>query len=263
MTRGSLWRLPGRRLSLIMTELMRWHLRNHNCKQILLGISHDAGYAPFLDEVVTADERSRIAIIQGPPTVCELSATGLQIIDFKQIFRQEKLVNRSLSNTSPTLPSTWAGITSNSPSKNGASVKQPVPTTTPVWNPGPRGLDDPITLNTAALDKLRRRTNNKKVCNNHYLRGPCIKDDCTFKHDLVDLTDEELDAVAYLARLNPCLKGQDCEQGYCIYGHHCPSTTFNKKDNGWQCSAINCRFAIDAHPPNTLMRRKERWEREN
>jgi hypothetical protein len=79
----------------------------------------------------------------------------------------------------------------------------------------------------------------------------------------VDLTDEELDAVAYLARLNPCLKGQDCEQGYCIYGHHCPSTTFNKKDNGWQCSAINCRFAIDAHPPNTLMRRKERWEREN
>jgi hypothetical protein len=144
--RGSLWRLPGRRLSLIMTELMRWHLRNHNCNQILLGISHDAGYAPFLDEVVTADERSRIAIIQGPPTVRELSATGLQIIDFKQIFRQEKLVNRTLSNTSLTLPSTWAGITSNSPSKNGASVKQPVPTTSPVWNPGPRGLDDPITL---------------------------------------------------------------------------------------------------------------------
>jgi len=33
-------------------ELTRWHLRNNNCKQILLGISHDAGYAPFLDEVV-------------------------------------------------------------------------------------------------------------------------------------------------------------------------------------------------------------------
>lgn len=31
-------------------ECTRWHLRNHNCKQILLGISHDAGYAPFLDE---------------------------------------------------------------------------------------------------------------------------------------------------------------------------------------------------------------------
>ena len=46
-------------------ELMRWHLRNHNCKQILLGISHDAGYAPFLDEVVKQDARSRVAIIEG------------------------------------------------------------------------------------------------------------------------------------------------------------------------------------------------------
>lgn len=32
-------------------ELTRFHLKNQNCKQILLGISHDAGYAPFLDEV--------------------------------------------------------------------------------------------------------------------------------------------------------------------------------------------------------------------
>jgi hypothetical protein len=75
-------------------ELMRWHLRNHNCKQILLGISHDAGYAPFLDEVVKQDDRCRVTIIEGPPTVRELTSTGLQIINFNKIFREGKLTER-------------------------------------------------------------------------------------------------------------------------------------------------------------------------
>lgn len=52
-----------------LLELTRWHLRNHNCKKLLLGISHDAGYAPFLDEVVKHNDRSRVTIIEGPPTV--------------------------------------------------------------------------------------------------------------------------------------------------------------------------------------------------
>jgi hypothetical protein len=127
---------------------MRWHLRNHDCKQILLGVSHDAGYAPFLDEVVTKDDRTRITIIEGPPIVRELSATGLHILTLNNIFRAQKLVDRLPANEAP---STWAGVTSIAPPipsaspvsiKNGStttiSMKKPTPTPTnakPAWNP--------------------------------------------------------------------------------------------------------------------------------
>ena len=46
-------------------EATKWHLRNVNCKQIVLGISHDSGYAPFLDEILRNEEtRRRISILE-------------------------------------------------------------------------------------------------------------------------------------------------------------------------------------------------------
>ncbi|TVY81394.1 hypothetical protein LSUE1_G008034, partial [Lachnellula suecica] len=258
-------------------ECMRWHLRNHNCKQILLGISHDAGYAPFLDEVVGQDERCRITIIEGYPTVRELSATGLQIINFNSIFRPDKLLDRLVS--SPTPPNTWAGVTSiappppaspvGTPLKNGHTASSPLtinkkPTTTSIprlaWSPGPRGLDPPITVNATVLDKIKRRTTANKLCNNHYLRGPCAKgSDCCFEHEY-KATDEDLKAIAYLTRLNPCLNGQNCELEFCIYGHHCPSVTVGKGEV--TCMAFGCRFGREDHPPGTVVKhpRKEKWE---
>lgn len=244
---------------------MRWHLRNHNCKQILLGISHDAGYAPFLDQVVTPDDRGRITIIEGPPTVRELTATGLQIMKFDELFRAEKLIDRPPQPPVAAQPNTWAGVTSTppppgiSPVISGASLKRNTPSPAPTWIPTPRGLDETIVVNAAVLDKVKRRASNNKLCNNHYLRGPCAKgDDCCFEHDYIP-TDDELNAIAFLSRLNPCVNGQDCQLDYCIYGHHCPSSVFNRKDNEWQCSAFGCRFSKEDHPPNTVIKhpRKE------
>ncbi len=79
------------------TEATRWHLRNINCKQAILGISHDAGYAPFLDEVLRDEEtRRRITILEGFPTVRELVATGLNILSLNDtLFRSEKLIDRT------------------------------------------------------------------------------------------------------------------------------------------------------------------------
>jgi hypothetical protein len=249
---------------------MRWHLRNHNCQQILLGISHDAGYAPFLDEVVTKDDRCRITILEGPPTVRELTATGLQIMNFNQLFRAEKFVDRLPPQPplqpQPPHPHTWAGVTSTPPPTNhtspvtsGATLKRASPAPTPTWVPSPRGLDETIVVNAVVLDKVKRRTNNNKLCNNHYLRGPCAKGvDCCFEHDYKP-SEDELKAIAFLSRLNPCLNGQDCELEYCIYGHHCPSAAYSRKDSEWQCSAFGCRFSKEDHPPNTLIKhpRKE------
>jgi hypothetical protein len=239
-------------------------LRNHNCKHILLGVSHDAGYAPFLDEVLRDESITRrVTILEGSPIVRELSATGVRVINFNEIFRCEKLVDR-VPSSSPAPPSTWAGVTSTSLSTPPPSVPLPLAVKNGnvsvrlkvTWNPGPRGLDEPITVNAATLDKIKRRTSTNKLCNNHYLRGPCAKgDECCFEHNY-KATEEDLKAIAYLTRLNPCLNGQDCELEYCIYGHHCPSTV-----NG-VCAQFGCRFSKEEHPPNTAIKHPKKWDKE-
>ncbi|KAI9734181.1 MAG: hypothetical protein M1818_006612 [Claussenomyces sp. TS43310] len=240
-------------------ESTRWNLRNHNCRHILLGISHDAGYAPFLDEVLRDESMSqRVAIVEGPPVVRELSQTGARVIQFQKVFRQDKLIDR---NASPAPPSTWAGVTSiSTPTtvptlltvKNDNAYGRPKS----VWNPGPRGLDEPITVNAAVLDKIKRRTGSNKLCNNHYLRGPCAKgDECCFEHNY-KATEEDLKAISFLTRLNPCDNGQDCELEHCIYGHNCGSTI-----NG-VCAQFNCRFSKDQHPPGTIIKHPRKYDKE-
>lgn len=173
--------------------------------------------------------------------VRELAATNLPKISFPEIFRSEKLIGRTYHDSPPSLtavstPSSvsYAGITQHNtpppptpPTKlsfpikpfNTPTVKEvapPIRTSTPQWDPGYRGLDEPITVNKDVLDKVKNRaTNNKKkLCNNHYLRGPsgCFKGaDCPFEHT-AKINAEEMKALQYLTRLNPCTNGQDCKK---------------------------------------------------
>ena len=88
------------------------------------------------------------------------------------------------------------------------------------WNPGKRGLDPPLQVNQSVLEQVKRRRDSDKLCNNHYLRGSCSKgDDCCFQH-YYEPSKDEVVAIAYLARLNPCTNGQECDVTDCIYGHH-------------------------------------------
>ncbi|KFZ03886.1 hypothetical protein V502_10579 [Pseudogymnoascus sp. VKM F-4520 (FW-2644)] len=293
-------------------EATRWNIRNHNCKQILLGVSHDAGYAPFLDEILRDDSTTRrVSIIEGTPIVRELAATGTRVLNFDHIFRNDKLIERqspysqfqqlshglppsqlqAIGNgrgQSPTPPNTWAGVTSiplttpppmvfpvtlkNGTSGAAAATALNIVTPHPKlddWVPGDRGLDPILTISAIVLERTKRRAGNTKLCNNHYLRGPCPKgDECVFEHKH-KATEEELKAIAYLTRLNPCVNGQDCDVEYCIYGHHCPSVGLNlaavggngKGEDG-VCAAFGCRFGADGHPPGTVIRHPKKWDKE-
>jgi hypothetical protein len=290
-------------------ESTRWHLQNHNCKQILLGISHDAGYAPFLDEIL-GDEttRKRVTILEGFPTVREIVATNVHIMNLAQdLFRSDKLVDRgimrsiSLPQAVPQQPqtypkpiappeqsptSTFSSPVSKSayPSPPTSSVVETPPASTmasyakiiksatpppqitiplstasrqkkqakpaqPAWTPGRRGLDQHIVVNQTAMESVKRRKDNNKLCNNHYLRGPCTKEGCLFEHDYSPSA-EEIKAIAILTRLNPCSEGQDCDADDCIYGHHCPSV----KDG--VCVHPFCKFEEWDHPPGTKLKTK-------
>ncbi|TKW53139.1 hypothetical protein CTA1_1280 [Colletotrichum tanaceti] len=281
-------------------EATRWHLRNYNCRQILLGISHDAGYAPFLDEILQDNEiRSKVSIIEGIATVRELKNTKVHILDpLPSLFRNQKLIDRSgdraseaayhqrplaVVTTSPpvsvaslatssaptTAPSSWAGVTAKaSPppvittplaNKTNSIPARQVPLTkpqSPAWNPGQRGFDPPIPVNQVALDNIKKRTGRDKLCNNHYLRGPCAKgDECCFEHKYKPNPDE-INAIALLTRLNPCTSGQDCDVDNCIYGHHCPSVAGNI------CTHPYCKFGVSDHPPGTKFKNAKIHENE-
>lgn len=100
------------------------------------------------------------------------------------------------------------------------SVYQLIPPELPDWNPGLRGFDDQISVNVTILEVVKKRKDSDKLCNNHYLRGPCTKGRlCPFEHHHRP-TDDEYNAIAVLARQNPCARLQDCNLADCIYGHH-------------------------------------------
>lgn len=106
------------------------------------------------------------------------------------------------------------------PGAGGPAQYQTIPPQQPDWNPGSRGLDEPITVNVAVMEAVKKRKDTDKLCNNHFLRGPCAKGEaCNFVHDYKP-NGEEIHAIAVLARQNPCTHGQDCENWECIYGHH-------------------------------------------
>ncbi|KAG6016615.1 hypothetical protein E4U41_004408, partial [Claviceps citrina] len=59
-------------------ESIRWHVRNYNCRHVLMGISRDAAYASFLEELVADDDsssiRQRLTILEGPPAAADFVA---------------------------------------------------------------------------------------------------------------------------------------------------------------------------------------------
>lgn len=254
-------------------ETAKFNLGNHNCKQIILGVSHDAGYAPFLDEILRDElTRRRITVLEGFPTVRELVATGVNILNLNDtLFRAEKLVDRAIRNPTPPMmaplpppvplnsPPVVAAVPVRPPSSTVTPTVPPQPTSyaratkavspppqitlplqpkaavqksaTPVskpqpWKPGARGMDPPMQVSQTALDNIKKRKDSSKLCNNHYLRGPCSKgDSCCFEHKYKPSMDE-IKAIAFLARLNPCTSGQECEVKDCIYGHHVSSVLY-------------------------------------
>ncbi|KAI3320608.1 C-x8-C-x5-C-x3-H type zinc finger protein-like protein [Xylariaceae sp. AK1471] len=262
-----------------LKETAIFHIQNPNCKRVIMGISHDPTYGPILDEIIRGDanKQERINVLEGYPTVRAVASIGVNIIRFQDIFRSDKLTDRrtvsshsvqsvqSVSSISTSISErpgiSYATVTQKAspppqitlpiplaPKTTNAAlrvVKQPPK---PTWNPGPRGLDTPIPLNQTALETIKKRKDNNKLCNNHFLRGPCAKgDECCFVHDYTPNKDEK-NAIAFLARLNPCTNGQECDVDNCIYGHHCPSVV-----NGI-CTHPFCKFRPDEHPPGTKLR---------
>ncbi|KAI1262267.1 C-x8-C-x5-C-x3-H type zinc finger protein-like protein [Xylariaceae sp. FL1019] len=260
-------------------ETVKFHAQNSSCKYVIMGgVSHDPNYAAFITENIgDKEDFKRISVIEGSSTVRDIASTGVNLLNFKEVFRSQKLIPQRMmsmdsvqsgSSRSPVVSAPGTPIFSyataiQKPASPPPVINLPIKlkplapktpnipkkqTPPPAWNPGPRGLDVPIPLTQSALDTIKKRKDNNKLCNNHFLRGPCAKgEDCCFVHDYRP-NKEEKNAIAFLARQNPCTNGQDCDVVNCIYGHHCPSVV-----NGI-CTHPFCKFRPEEHPPGTKLR---------
>ena len=83
-------------------------------------------------------------------------------------------------------------------------------------------------------------------------------DECCFEHDY-KCTKDEINAISFLARLNPCISGQDCDTENCIYGHHCPSVV-NIAGKDPVCSQFGCKFGEDDHPYGAIIKHPRKWD---
>ena len=81
-------------------------------------------------------------------------------------------------------------------------------------------VDPALHVDEALAEKLRHRI--PRLCNPHYLRGPCTDQYCTYDHT-ASLTDEELEALKYLNRSQPCERSSECTSAACLKGHMCPN----------------------------------------
>ncbi|KAH9827470.1 zinc finger protein [Teratosphaeria destructans] len=76
-----------------VSETFKLFLTDYHCRQIVLGCSHDNGYARLLEQFVNDPEANqRVTLLEGVPFEKELTVLPFRTVKFGDIFRDSKLV---------------------------------------------------------------------------------------------------------------------------------------------------------------------------
>jgi len=200
----------------IKSEL-KWHIENHNCRNIILGVSHDNGYARVLDLIAT-DHRemmNKIVLLEGPPFARELEALPFEKIKYADVFSPEKFDSYQIQRPPVVGPPPGLYSTVAPPGSYAAAVNT-TPPSPPSSKSSPALQKATPVLSETAVRKIKSLQ--PKPCNNHYLKGECTWDECRFSHDY-KLKPDEIQAMKKLAGLKPCNYGKDCINEKCYYNH--------------------------------------------
>ena len=125
------------------------------------------------------------------------------------------------------------------------TVSVPEPPTLPDHVPRNRKgqrIDPVIKHDKEEVDRVKRL----KLCNVHFLRRQCpYGDGCSHDHKYRP-THNELKTLSLVARMAPCVRGSECEDPKCLYGHHCMAPEGREK--GKLCIfGDGCKFPRDLH----------------
>ncbi|KAF1815550.1 hypothetical protein P152DRAFT_479469 [Eremomyces bilateralis CBS 781.70] len=89
-------------------EHFKLNLYDYHCRQIILGCSHDNGYARTLEEIVQADLIKRITLLEGVPFERELVVLPFRKHKIMNLFRETKIL--SVPDFTPRAPVFTPGI---------------------------------------------------------------------------------------------------------------------------------------------------------
>ncbi|KAL6699115.1 hypothetical protein J3F84DRAFT_243156 [Trichoderma pleuroticola] len=216
-------------------ESVKFFVESPQCKHLVVACGHDTGYAPFLGQFIGDKEvAERITLLEGSPFPAVIKNLGLKKTRFTSMFNEV---------VQPVVPSGPAGSAwSNVATTNRPTNSEPGPSSAPVaplrgyQNPkaqsdrlGPvlkdnrgRRFDRTLQVNDAIVERLKKGS----LCYYFFLRGECLLSSCRSNHAHRPLTNEEFDALWWMARQHVCFKnrkvdrtGSDCSDVRCIYGH--------------------------------------------
>ena len=218
-------------------EVLSFYIGNGQCRHVILGCSHDGGYAPSLERFAADDStRERITLLKGGPIHPQIASLGFtRTLKLETVFGSED-INKAIAIPNPTaastssaprpivlLPSKVSASSSTESSNSGAKHLNPTVNADrlgPVLrNASGQRIDRHLTVDpiTPYLQVLRKAN----LCSWYYLRGEC--NGCSRNHFVGPLTPHEYDCLWYLTRFGLCFqvrKGKDCDDPKCIYGHH-------------------------------------------
>lgn len=251
--------------------MFKLHLFDCHCKLVILGCSHDNGYARLLEEYTSDDAvKNRIGLLEGVPFERELVTmqNSFRSMKFKGLFRSSKIVvptqpqhspqvmmSPPITRTMSSLSATTNGSSYASTPTNGsgawaaAAAMPPVALSSPPLTPQPIQTDPmyiPRNRWGQRIDSELKYDRNMvkqvkalKMCNVHFLRGDCPYETCSHDH-FYKPSKNELATLRYIARMAPCRMGSECDDAKCIYGHRCPA--------GNPCAfGDTCRFPDEMH----------------
>ncbi|RPB11540.1 hypothetical protein P167DRAFT_553971 [Morchella conica CCBAS932] len=212
---------------------LTWNLNNYNCVKVILGASHDNGYARTLSSISSDGNTEKVLLIEGTPFASEVRKLQFPCTKYTHIFESQKLEVPPRPTSSRSTDSPTRG---NAP----AFVK---PKTLFIGSSTKNSKLAPPVHHQAALARLK--TLQPPPCNDYYLVGSCWKESCFFSHKH-ELSHIEIQAMRNRVGLTRCEFGQGCINEECYRGHTCQSVRAGK------CVRPNCPFLDNEHPPGAV-----------
>ncbi len=184
---------------------------------MLLGVSHDSGYVPFLERFVADDAvQHRVTLLDGYQVSAAIRNLGFKkTVSFPSVFAPALTPTTQNGNHQVQSP-TPAPANRATKRQYRSSAVDPSKLGPVMKNEQGQRIDKPLEVNDGIVQAIQT----KNLCMWLFLKGYCAG--CERNHAHPPLSKPEYNALWFVARRGKCYqhrKGKDCNDPSCIYGH--------------------------------------------
>lgn len=229
--------------------MLRLFIENNQCKHIIFGGCHDAGYLTFLDTYKLSERATKISLLETvaePHIIQQFKALNFSTVGFPSVFRTTPLQEKPKILPAPivfpvtpaaspaavaTTNTNWARVSAGGDSEGKtfavtlASKNSSEPKKKVLLNHASDRVDVPLPkVDRNALSRVNALIkDNGNYCNEYHLAGKCSnQNSCPFVHGARLVGQEQL-ALRVKARNRLCYYEGTCTNADCFFGHICPN----------------------------------------